>query len=140
LPKRNLVPDPIVGTIELPPWVVAIKNEPAIRRMILIRQLGLKAYIDYPGAIHTRYSHSLGTFFLSGRLVDALMQKMHDCGAHVIERNLNDNRNNIMAAGFLHDIAHGPFSHCVDFAMEMITGKKHQELAEDIINNCIVDY
>jgi HD superfamily phosphohydrolase len=53
-------PDPIQGTIELPPWLINIKDEPVIRRMMSIRQLGLKAYMDFPGAIHTRHSHALG--------------------------------------------------------------------------------
>jgi len=47
-----------------------MKDVEAIRRMFFIRQLGLKAYIDYPGAIHTRYSHSLGAMHLSGRITD----------------------------------------------------------------------
>lgn len=133
--RRNLLPDPIVGTIELPTWLVNIKDEPAVRRMLFIRQLGLKAYVDYPGAIHTRYSHSLGTMYLSGKLTDLLIQNMNDQGHKILSDNLKINKENIMAAGFLHDIAHGPFSHSVDFAMNCLTGKSHQEFAEDVISN-----
>jgi len=133
--RRYVVPDPIAGTIELPTWLVKIKDEPAIRRMSFIRQLGLKAYVDYPGAIHTRYSHSLGTMYLASKLTDLLIQKMNDRGKRILADNLNTNRSNIMAAGFLHDIAHGPFSHSVDFALKKITGKTHQDLAEDVVKN-----
>jgi HD superfamily phosphohydrolase len=137
LSKSYYFPDPIQGTIELPPWLVAIKDEPAVRRMLFIRQLGFKAYIDFPGAIHTRYSHALGTMHLSGRMVEMLSEKMAKKGKHNVAKNLDDNRNNIMAAGFLHDIAHAPFSHAADYVLKRITGKSHEELSEDIIKDKI---
>jgi len=135
--RRHLVPDPIAGTIELPTWLVKIKDEPAIRRMLFIRQLGLKAYVDFPGAIHTRYSHALGTMYLARKISDLLIQKMNDRGRRTLAENLSLNKERLMAAGFLHDIAHGPFSHAVDFCMKRITGKSHKELAEDIIMNML---
>jgi HD superfamily phosphohydrolase len=137
LSKSYYFPDPIQGTIELPLWLVSLKDEPAVRRMLFIRQLGLKAYIDFPGAIHTRYSHALGTMHLSGRMAEMLSEKMAKKGKHDIAKNLKDNLNNIMAAGFLHDIAHAPFSHAADFVVKKITGKSHEELCEDIIKEKI---
>jgi len=131
--RRHIVPDPIAGSIELPTWLVKIIDEPAIRRMLFIRQLGLKAYVDFPGAIHTRYSHALGTMYFARKITDMLAQKMYDKGKRILAENLSLNKEILMAAGFLHDIAHGPFSHAVDFAMKKITGKTHQALAEDII-------
>lgn len=131
--RRHIFPDPIAGKIELPPWLVKIKEEPAIRRMLFIRQLGLKAYIDFPGAIHTRYSHALGTMFLARKTTDLLIQKMNEKSNNLIEDCLRANRDSLIAAGFLHDIAHGPFSHAVDFPMRMISGKTHEDLSEDII-------
>lgn len=131
--KRHVFPDPIAGTIELPIWLVKIKDEPAIRRMLFIRQLGLKAYVDFPGAIHTRYSHALGAMYLAEKIAALLIKKMSDKGRTTMAESLQLNKAGLMAAGFLHDIAHGPFSHAVDFAMKKITGKSHQDLAEDII-------
>lgn len=130
-------PDPIQGTIELPPWLVSIKDTPAVRRMMFIRQLGLKAYIDFPGAIHTRYSHALGTMHLAGRMTKMLIEKMQNKGKTHIAQNLKDNLNNIMAAGFLHDIGHAPFSHAADFVLKKITGKTHEELSEVIVKDKI---
>jgi HD superfamily phosphohydrolase len=135
--SRYAIPDPIQGAIELPSWLVTLIDEPAVRRMMFIRQLGLKAYLDFPGAIHTRYSHALGTMHLSGRMVDMLAQKMRDTGKKRIVENLDDNRNNVMAAGFLHDIAHGPFSHAVDFVMRQMSGKTHEALAEEVIRDTL---
>jgi len=135
--RIHSIPDPIQGTIKLPLWLVKIMDEPAIRRMMFIRQLGLKAYIDFPGAIHTRYSHALGTMHLAGVMARMLSEKMRNKGRQVIADNLLANENNVMAAGFFHDIAHGPFSHAVDFVMKKITGKTHEEMAEDIIKKTL---
>lgn len=129
------VPDPVAGKIQFPPWLIVIKDEPPVRRMLSIRQLGLKAYIDFPGAIHTRYSHALGTMQLAGRVVDILIEILRDTGKTRISDNLRSNRDDLMATGFLHDIGHGPFSHAVDFALEEITGKTHEEMAVSIISD-----
>lgn len=101
--------------------------------MISIRQLGLKAYIDFPGAIHTRYSHVLGAMNLAGRVVDILQEIQNDAGKTVIGENLRESRTELVAAGFLHDIAHGPFSHAVDYALEVIAGSSHEDLATKMI-------
>ncbi len=134
--RHVIVPDPIAGKIELPNRLVKIIEEPAVRRMMFIRQLGLKAYIDFPGAIHTRYSHALGAMHLSGKITDLLIQKMdEEKNSAIIKESLVSSKNDLIAAGFLHDIAHGPFSHAVDFAMKEISGKSHEDLAEEIILN-----
>ena len=72
LSAESYVPDPIHGSIEMPSWLINISKERSVRRMMFIRQLGLKAYVDYPGAIHTRYSHVQGVMHLAGRVVDLL--------------------------------------------------------------------
>jgi uncharacterized protein len=134
--RHVIVPDPIAGKIELPNRLVKIIEEPAVRRMMFIRQLGLKAYIDFPGAIHTRYSHALGAMHLAGKITDLLIQKMDEIkNSSIIKESLLSSKNDLIAAGFLHDIAHGPFSHAVDFAMKEISGKSHEDLAEEIILN-----
>lgn len=125
--------DPVHGRIEIPEWLLRMSKEKPVRRMMMIRQLGLKALIDYPGAIHTRYSHVLGVMHLAGQIVDILADHESKNGRPETADSLTNNKNNIMAAGFLHDIGHGPFSHVVDFALKKYTGKTHEDLAFDII-------
>jgi HD superfamily phosphohydrolase len=129
---NRTVTDPVAGTIPLPFWFLKIKDIPVVRRMLFIKQLGLKAYVDFPGAMHTRYSHALGVMHLAGKVAEILeskLRKQNDEAASVV----SDNKDNLMAAGFLHDIGHGPFSHTVDFVLERIVGKTHEELTHSII-------
>ncbi len=127
---RHVTLDPIHGRIEIPSWLTRIDRNPSVRRMMFIRQLGLKAYIDFPGAIHTRYLHGLGAMHLAGKISDLLAEKEKEKGHTSTAENLRDSKNTLMAAGFLHDIGHGPFSHAVDHAMHTISGRSHEDLAE----------
>ena len=132
------IPDPVYGTIHPPSWLEAIDTLAPVRRMSLIRQLGLKAYIDFPGAIHTRYSHALGAMELSGRLTDLLVLKLEKERTKTVA-NLKKNRETIMAASFLHDVGHGPFSHAVDYPLRKLSGKTHEEIATGIISSELRD-
>lgn len=136
--RRHVVIDPIHGNIEMPRWLVRIKDEHPIRRMMNIKQLGLKAFIDFPGAIHTRYLHCLGTMYLAGRLIDFLIEKEEtsDRKARLdLKKNLTNNQNTVMAAGFFHDIGHGPFSHVIDFVLENRLNTNHEEITTKIVKN-----
>lgn len=94
-------PDPIHGHISLPIWLVEVLREKKIRRMLFIRQLGLKAYIDFPGAIHTQYSHALGTMQLAGKVADLLVRKERIAGNENIARTLEQNHTNLMSTRFV---------------------------------------
>lgn len=129
---QRTVPDPVVGTIQLPLWFLQMKDVPAVRRMLFIKQLGLKAYVDFPGAMHTRYSHALGTMHLAGKVADLLHTKLKRKNEEAADA-IEGNRENLMAAGFLHDIGHGPFSHTVDFVLQQMTDKTHEQMTRLII-------
>jgi HD superfamily phosphohydrolase len=128
-------PDPIHGHIILPIWLVDVLKEKTVRRMLFIRQLGLKAYIDFPGAIHTRYSHAIGCMQLAGKVADLLVKKERVAGNDNVATTLENNRINLMAAGFFHDLGHGPFSHAVDFVMKKLTGKSHEDISTHLLDS-----
>src|SRR2546428_761078 len=101
--------------------------------MMFIRQLGLKAYVDFPGAIHTRFSHALGTMQLGRELVNMLSDELKKAGQPGKAANLAANLNTLMAAGFLHDIGHGPFSHAIDYPASKLLGSTHVDIGAEII-------
>jgi hypothetical protein len=67
------------------------------QRLRGIKQLAL-ANLVYPGALHTRFDHSIGVMHIAGRMARQL--KLSD-----------EDRRIIRMATLLHDIGHGPFSH-----------------------------
>ena len=76
----------------------------AFQRLRGIRQLAL-ANLVYPGALHTRFDHSLGVMHVAGKLAKALQLN-------------SDDTQLIRYAALLHDIGHGPFSHVSENALD----------------------
>lgn len=64
------------------------------------KQLGVN-HLIFPGAVHTRFEHSLGVLALTQRL----------CAINNIR---GDDARHLQAFALLHDIGHGPFSHQVE--------------------------
>ncbi|MEL7239532.1 MAG: HD domain-containing protein, partial [Planctomycetota bacterium] len=90
-----------------------------VQRLRRIRQLGL-ASLAYPGADHSRYSHSLGVFATARQILDRLGRQ--------IRIELAD-RCACLAAAVLHDLGHGPFSH----VFERVSGIHHEGLTRRLI-------
>lgn len=89
--------DPIHGFIYRTSLEQEIIDTPLFQRLRKIKQLAMASLV-YPGAVHTRFEHSLGVMHLAGKLAERL--------------NLDDeNRRLVRLAALLHDIGHGPFSH-----------------------------
>jgi hypothetical protein len=91
------------------------------QRLRRIKQLGT-AQFTFHGAEHSRFSHSLGVYELTRRIVD------------MFSRNYpkewdDDNRLVTLCAALLHDIGHGPFSH----TFEKIFETDHEKFTTDII-------
>jgi len=115
---RTVIRDPIHGYIELDELAIEIIDTAAMQRLRRIKQLGF-AYLVYPGANHTRFEHSLGTYHLMNVLLDTLEVSKAE------EKEL-------LVASLIHDIGHGPYSHVTEPLLKKITGKSHDDI-EDII-------
>lgn len=92
---------------------------PEFQRLRRIRQLGM-ASLAYPGADHSRYSHSLGVMETARLILDHLSRQNKigewDCAA-------------ALSAALLHDLGHGPFSH----VFERVSGVHHEKLTYRVI-------
>ena len=94
---NTIIKDPIHGNIVLNNMEKKIVNSAVFQRLHRIKQLGF-CYLVYPGAKHTRFGHSIGTFYLADRITKTL--------------NLDGYTSQLLKlAGLLHDIGHGAFSH-----------------------------
>ena len=68
----------------------------------------------YPGATHTRYSHSLGVLNLADRMIQSLELNSKDFVISIKERS------KLRLAALLHDIGHYPFSHPIENVMKTL--------------------
>jgi HD superfamily phosphohydrolase len=101
--------DPIHNFIYLPADLAPIVNTAPLQRLRGIRQLALASLV-YPGALHTRFDHTLGVTHVAAAMAEAL-------GVGPDELRL------IRLAGLLHDTGHGPFSHVSEASLEWFGDK-----------------
>jgi len=107
--KRKIINDPVYGFISIPSDLIHdLVSHPWFQRLRNIRQLGLSSYV-YPGAVHSRFQHSLGAMYLTGQAVHTLRTKGIEISAEEEE--------SVLAAILLHDIGHGPFSHALEHSL-----------------------
>ncbi len=99
----------------------ALVQTPEFQRLRRIRQLGLTNLV-YQGAEHTRFAHSIGVMYLTGRILDQLAKQVEITP---------DERLATRVMALLHDIGHGPFSH----VSEMVLGVSHEEWTRRIIED-----
>jgi HD superfamily phosphohydrolase len=119
VPKPKRIYDPIHRFIELDAGEVALLELPVVQRMRRLRQLGL-AYLAFPSAEHSRFSHALGALAIGTRVYDALFAGVPAASA---QRRL------LRASLLLHDLGHGPFSH----ASEAALGIRHEARTRAIL-------
>ena len=66
------VRDPVWGSIMLSDGFKSLVSSPVLQKMNRIRQLG-PTYLVYPGAVHTRFIHSLGVYHIGYRMIRRLL-------------------------------------------------------------------
>lgn len=114
--------DPVHGFIKFNEWERKIINHPIFQRLRRIRQLALTDMV-YPGAMHTRFEHSLGVMDLATEMYDAIIDD--DSNRRLLKEELNyqeagleRDRQLVRLAALLHDVGHAPFSHASEVIFE----------------------
>jgi len=117
--KRKIINDPVFGFINIPnDFIYDLIQHPYVQRLSRIRQMGLASFV-YPGAMHTRFQHSLGAMHLVGEAITQLRQQGHEITPQEAEA--------VRICMLLHDIGHAPFSHSLEHSL--VTGITHEELS-----------
>lgn len=133
--------DNVFGFIEITELEKELINSPYFQRLREIKQLGF-AYYVFPGATHTRFSHSIGVMHLAYKMIKNIKRNTDD--SIDINGGWDNAFQKIRIAALLHDIGHYPFSHTIEQAYKDIekekTAEKHSnffkgEFEEDIDNN-----
>jgi HD superfamily phosphohydrolase len=133
LAPGKVTTDPVHGDVHTSVLEQMIIDAPAFQRLRRVRQLGT-THLVYPGAVHTRFSHSLGALRVVQDLLDGVIA--HREGLHrvvedwfsqrrakakdrpaALERFKKEMAEAIVLArlgALLHDIGHIPFGHSIE--------------------------
>ncbi len=137
--KIYKVRDPIYGFISFNEWEKDIISHPAFQRLRRVRQLGT-ADLVYPGAVHTRFEHSLGVMHLATLMYEAILQndkkEVLKESLHYRDPGIKREWQMIRLAALLHDIGHAPFSHVSESIMPLDEAGKsysHEDYTAAII-------
>lgn len=106
----STVRDSLYDLIPLGPREEKLIGTAPFLRLQKIKQLGF-VYRIWPGATHTRYEHSLGSYYLAVRALRSLLSRGNDGGLDGISIS---SIQTLVVATLLHDIGHYPFSHTIE--------------------------
>jgi len=122
--KKKILNDPVYGFIDIPKGVsFQIIEHEYFQRLRRIKQLGLTYYV-YPGAIHSRFQHTLGATHLMSIALNTLRTK----GIDISDKEYAAATQAIL----LHDIGHGPFSHSLE--KTIVNGISHEDISLELMS------
>jgi hypothetical protein len=113
-------------TVPLTPRVRALIDTADMRRLSRISQLGLVSLV-YPGAVHSRFEHSLGVYRLALAFLGRLRRDPH-FAATVDEGDAAA----FVVAALVHDVGHWAFCHPLE-DMGLAELPKHESLVGQIL-------
>lgn len=144
---KKVIFDDIHGYITLNRVEVRVLQSAYYQRLRWIKQLGFTFYI-FPGATHTRFSHTLGVLHVMDKILKAIGKASPE--EKFFDPNANDSvtmfHRTMRLAAMLHDIGTFPFSHTMEIAylehwrkqtnsILKKTEASHEVLGAHILNN-----
>ena len=123
--------DCIHGFIWISDIACKIIDTPSFQRLKKLKQLGTCHYV-YPTATHTRFEHSIGTYYLANRVLKCIAERTDNNKIEAWLKLIPTLKNYyertyenkyplddyvcelIKIAALCHDLGHGPFSHVFD--------------------------
>jgi HD superfamily phosphohydrolase len=125
--------DPVHNFIRFDVEEMKLVNLDIIQRLRGIKQLAMASLV-YPGALHTRFDHTLGVAHVAGQMAEELSLEP-------------DEQNLVRQAALLHDVGHGPFSHVSEYILERFAdrnvlpvGLKKEKIHEIITGHLIKNH
>ncbi len=122
----NLIRDPVHDFIpfsakdKLDQLLLDLMRLPELQRLRRVCQVGFTSLV-YPGATHSRFSHSIGVMHVARQVLTHLTET----GKPIPKDDIRA----VVCSALLHDIGHGPFSH----SFEQVSKSKHVVWSEKII-------
>ena len=120
--------DPVHGYVRVTEVERDLIDSPFLQRLRRVHQLA-GSYLVFPGAVHTRFEHVIGTMHLAGEVAESLAP-----GAGITEDQVQE----IRLAALLHDVGHGPFSHMYEEVLSEGSGTTHEDISQRIVRETSV--
>jgi hypothetical protein len=110
--RFSVLRDPVHGDVYLTHEELRLLDTAEMQRLRGVKQLGT-AYLVYPGALHTRFDHSIGTLHMTRLMIEAMrlnagLDPRGCLGVGEEEERI------IRFAALLHDVTHIPFGHNIE--------------------------
>lgn len=122
LRKAKEINVPVHGAVNLTLMAMCFIDNQYFQRLKHLKQLGM-CYFVFPGATHTRFEHSIGTYYLAERIVTRILTASDSCKLKMWLDEIPELENFglnpwtaelIKIAALCHDVGHGPYSHLFD--------------------------
>ncbi|MEO1268125.1 MAG: HD domain-containing protein [Myxococcota bacterium] len=119
---------PGCGSVRLTRRTLTVLDHPAFQRLRMVRQLGPTSLV-YPGAVHTRFEHSIGVYHAASQFVRHLM------AVPTFQEQISDEDVlTVLAAALLHDLGHYPMAHSLEaLHLKGNDTPRHEAIAAEII-------
>ena len=108
-----IIRDPVFGDIQFTENERKVIDTQEVQRLRGVKQLGT-AYLVYPGATHTRFSHSLGVLHMAETIIKICNENQAKYGSPDLLSVNPYERFIIRLFALLHDVAHIPFGHTLE--------------------------
>jgi len=124
------VTDPIHGDIRITELERLIIDSPAFQRLRHVKQLGMTLKV-FPGAEHSRFTHSLGTLQAAQKIMDRVVRALDgpdpqrsllDDWREAEEFDLRFREATVLArlTALIHDLTHVPFGHTIEDDLKVL--------------------
>jgi HD superfamily phosphohydrolase len=120
--------DPVHGYVKVTAVERDLIDSPFVQRLRRVHQLA-GSYLVFPGAVHTRFEHVIGTMHVAGEVAESLA-----LGSGFDRDQIQE----VRIAGLLHDVGHGPFSHMYEEVLSERSGTTHEDITQRIVRETSV--
>lgn len=136
LAPAKIITDPVHGDVRLSDLERRIVDSPPFQRLRRVKQLG-STHLVYPGATHTRFSHSLGAVVAAQMLFDIVLEQRDEprakpdlftewereeqAGGPPMLKRIAEAITLTRLGALLHDLCHVPFGHSVEDELRLLT-------------------
>ncbi len=110
--RFSVIRDPVHGDVYLTHEEILVLDAPEMQRLRGLKQLGT-AYLVFPGAVHTRFDHSIGSLHMAARVIEAANRSFELDPKGCVGVSEEEARI-VRIAALVHDVTHIPFGHSIE--------------------------